>query len=669
MEYQSYLSIHIPKYLYNPLPIKNKQSIRLVHLNPSPEGCINCSLVVTDLDDNPSYTALSYTWGDPGWTTSRELPSSASNTIDGPRNFILCSGKSLQVTKNLFDLLIQLRERGFRDAIWIDAICINQADVNERDSQVSIMGRIYNTAENVLVWLGRGTEGTEETLQLVQRIADIPPAYYDTVKTDPAIYGVSDPEGNARLGSGLVTVPTITHVEMKVLAPLMLSQWFTRCWVVQEFALAPKTVILWDRHEIVWDHILSVSDFMLTINWSELAEKYVKDPRNVRELSTFCQLPSDLEALRIEIRKSGHMPLYNCLRISRNFNATDPRDKVYAFLGLLDASTRALITPNYREMVEKTYTRAAVAVIMESGNLQLLANLEDMSQRNLHSLPSWVPDLTCAGMFSTFGFFQRFDAVRGQRLDPVTTTRLESHSILQLKGVQVDCVSTIADSDDNWLYPGHGCTASFGLMIDQHRIGSRYPRTQQSLIEVLWGVLITDMGPTNQSPAPLSHSSLFKHYLIAHHPGIENLGGETAASEVLKSIEALTILALTFSNDDDRTSETLPSLDEIVSFQGGLESEEKRQRIRRDAEDFQQTLQATMWLRRLFRTEQNLLGIAAKSIKPGDGIWLVPGSRVPLILRKLSNGHYIFVGEAYLHGIMNGEAMVAEARFEDITVD
>jgi hypothetical protein len=669
MECQNYRSIRIPEYLYDPLPIKNKQNIRLVYLNPSPEGCINCSLVVTDLDNNPSYTALSYTWGDPNWTTNREPPSSASNIIDGPRSSILCTGKLLQVTKNLFDLLIQLRERGFRDAIWIDAICINQADADERDSQVSIMGRIYEMAENVLVWLGRGTEGTKETLQLVQRIAGIPPAYYDAFKTDPAIYGVSDPEGNARPGPELITVPTITHTEMKVLAPLMLSQWFTRCWIVQEFALAPKTVILWDHHEIVWDHILSVSDFIVTINWSELAGKYVKDPRNVRELSTFCQLPLDLEVLRMVIQKSEYMPLYDCLRISRNFNATDPRDKVYAFLGLLNASTRALITPNYREMVEKTYTRAAIAVIMESGNLKLLANLEDMSQRSLHSLPSWVPDLTCAGMFTTLGFSQRFDAARGQRLDPMTTTKLESHSILQLKAVQVDCVSAMADSDDNWLYPGHGCTASFRLMINQHRVGSRYPRTQQSLIEVLWRVLITDMGPTNQSPAPLSHSSQFKHYLIAYHPSIENLEDETAASEVLESIEALTILALTFSNDDDRTSETLPSLDEIVSFQGGLESEGKMQRIRRDAEDFRQTLQATMWARRLFSTEQNLLGITAKSIKPGDGIWLVPGSRVPLILRKLSNGHYVFVGEAYLHGIMNGEAMMAEARFEHITVD
>jgi hypothetical protein len=669
MEYQSYGSIRIPEYLHDPLPINNKQNIRLVYLDPSSGGCINCSLVVTDLDSNPSYTALSYTWGDPDWTTSREPPSSASNSIDSPRSSILCTGKLLQVTKNLFDLLIQLRERGFRNAIWIDAICINQADVNERDSQVSIVGRIYEMAENVLVWLGRGTEGTEETLQLVQRIADIPPAYYDALKTDPAVYGVSDPEGSARPGPELITVPTITHAEMKVLAPLMLSQWFTRCWIVQEFALAPKTVILWGRHEIVWDHILSVSDFMLTINWSELAGKYVRDPRNIRELSTFCQLPPDLEALRIEIQKSGYMPLYNCLRISRDFNATDPHDKVYSFLGLLNASTRALITPNYREMVEKTYTRAAIAVIVESGNLQLLANLEDMSQRSLHLLPSWVPDLTCAGMYSTLGYFQRFDAVRGQRLDPMTTTKLESHSILQLKGVQVDCASTIADSDDNWLYPGHGCTASFRLMTNQHRLGSRYPRTQQSLIEVLWRALITDMGPTNQSPAPLSYSSQFKHYLIVHHPSIENLGDETAASEVFESIEALTILASTFSNDDDRTSETLPSLDEIVSFQGGLESEEKMQRIRQDAKDFQQTLQATMWARRLFSTEQNLLGIAAKSIKPGDGIWLVPGSRVPLILRKLSNGHYVFVGEAYVHGIMNGEAMMAEARFGDIIVD
>src|SRR5436305_10763474 len=97
MEYQSYRSISIPEYLYDPLPIKNKQNIRLVYLNPSSEGCINCSLVVTNLDNNPSYTALSYTWGDPDWTTSREPPSSASNNIEGPRKSILCTGKPLQV--------------------------------------------------------------------------------------------------------------------------------------------------------------------------------------------------------------------------------------------------------------------------------------------------------------------------------------------------------------------------------------------------------------------------------------------------------------------------------------------------------------------------------------------------------------------------------------------
>ena len=128
-----------PSSCYQPLRISST-SIRLLVLCPEPhpeDHRIQCKLVIEDLESSPHYEALSYTWG-----------------VPDDLNFkIWVNGVHLPVRRNLLTVLRALRRDKDR-TLWIDALCINQEDVRERQQQVGIMGSIYMKAARVVGWLG-----------------------------------------------------------------------------------------------------------------------------------------------------------------------------------------------------------------------------------------------------------------------------------------------------------------------------------------------------------------------------------------------------------------------------------------------------------------------------------------------------------------------------------
>ena len=127
--------VHPP--LYTPLLTSSRQ-LRLLILEPciEPKETISCSLITESLDLNPKYEALSYTWGDP------------VNEAE-----IVVNSITLPVRKNLWDSLHHLRGDKPR-TLWIDAVCINQANIPERNEQVQMMRQIYEKAQRVVIWLG-----------------------------------------------------------------------------------------------------------------------------------------------------------------------------------------------------------------------------------------------------------------------------------------------------------------------------------------------------------------------------------------------------------------------------------------------------------------------------------------------------------------------------------
>ncbi|KAK0614931.1 heterokaryon incompatibility protein-domain-containing protein, partial [Bombardia bombarda] len=125
--------------LYTPLDASRRE-IRLLRVSPSRSktDMVRCALFTASLDDKPKYWALSYVWGNAAITTP-----------------IYVDDRLFSATVNLEAALRHIRGTGVRELIiWVDAVCINQADLDERSSQVALMGAIYSGADLVEAWVG-----------------------------------------------------------------------------------------------------------------------------------------------------------------------------------------------------------------------------------------------------------------------------------------------------------------------------------------------------------------------------------------------------------------------------------------------------------------------------------------------------------------------------------
>jgi hypothetical protein len=149
--YHDNMTEHALPFQYSPL--SGLRSIRILILQPAWKVShpIQCSFKETSLEEQGTalpYEALSYTWGAPRGTKA-----------------ILCEGRTILVTPNCEQALLHLRLRSRPRTLWIDAICIDQRSIQEKNQQVPIMGEIYRHASRTILWLGQDTD-TEHSIAL-----------------------------------------------------------------------------------------------------------------------------------------------------------------------------------------------------------------------------------------------------------------------------------------------------------------------------------------------------------------------------------------------------------------------------------------------------------------------------------------------------------------------
>ncbi|KAI0863795.1 heterokaryon incompatibility protein-domain-containing protein [Xylaria cubensis] len=175
--------------MYEELP--SPRSIRVLSFKPRTLGSINqdrktrprdgtsnkwsdtihCQLIVTELTDIESYDALSYVWGDPN---VRE-------------HILVCNGHSVKITANLWSALQDIGTKWPEKRLWVDAICINQENTPERNHQVGMMGDIYSTAKEVIVWVGGQTPLSKDffkAARLIEAKKDLSLASWDATRKD-----------------------------------------------------------------------------------------------------------------------------------------------------------------------------------------------------------------------------------------------------------------------------------------------------------------------------------------------------------------------------------------------------------------------------------------------------------------------------------------------------
>jgi hypothetical protein len=333
----------------------DKNEIRVLRLSPGTKGePIECKLVHTTLDMPLPYRAISYTWGDP----SDLKP-------------IVLDDRILSIGRNAFDVLEQLRSPSEYQNFWIDAICINQSDNSEKNNQVGNMRSVYFQALSVEVWLGRSQNESHLAFPLIRKI------YRLTVR------------GNISIIPSLFKDPDLTPGFLSI-AHLFARDFWTRVWVIQEVNIANQCKIHCGADTIAWKKLLDVSKALCVLQ----AQDYIISKTSMNNTFPF-EMAMHLGGgpRNVALGTMGHSDAVWRLASAASYHqrhscCTDPRDKIYAQLGI--ASAEKPLSPDYDSSVYDVYTKFVQYVVMRTRNLDIICN--NQREVNTFSLPSWVPD-------------------------------------------------------------------------------------------------------------------------------------------------------------------------------------------------------------------------------------------------------------------------------------
>src|SRR6266536_906442 len=264
-------------YEYTPMP--SPSSIRLLSFSNINEGPIECSLTTFELLEAPPYHALSYTWGSPHDSPNFELPEGEmynSESLTGtyakpPRKRIICDKLRMRAGLNLYEALRRLSGEDSpwmeQKYIWVDALCINQNDPDERSAQVLLMGEIYKRASSVIVWLGESLPETALALGVIEELERIPFSKH----TEMERMSITDDNSYYSLG-----IRRISDREWRALLGFFRRQWFSRVWVVQEAVFARCIVFLCGNRTINPDTLFTVGKLLILSGWtSQIWEPYL----------------------------------------------------------------------------------------------------------------------------------------------------------------------------------------------------------------------------------------------------------------------------------------------------------------------------------------------------------------------------------------------------------
>ncbi|KAL5090227.1 hypothetical protein Trisim1_004747 [Trichoderma cf. simile WF8] len=255
----------------------DKNSLRLVEIQPAAHESdpVVCTLSEVTFGSRPKFEALSYMWG-----------------TEKADDAITLNGHPFEVGKNLLDALHFLRSQAMSkktcQLFWIDAICINQSDVEERNRQVRIMDQIYFRADTVVVWLG--SKYTEFQNEII-----------DELKL----------EKSERPGED--SSQSINNAQQKMVRHLRTDPYWDRLWILQEIGRAKKLRICFGNNTFSWEHFMR----LITMHNSDGATGPLRLNRLLRE----------------EKYNDSHT-LKRLLEENREAKCSEPRDKVYGLIGL-----------------------------------------------------------------------------------------------------------------------------------------------------------------------------------------------------------------------------------------------------------------------------------------------------------------------------------------------
>jgi hypothetical protein len=726
--------------IYRPLDIQ-KSEIRLLQIQSQeveerqhfdyPDNLgISFRLCTVSLDENPRYLALSYVWANPldlfqfdtfvdGQSVNISARKSVSCSEDGlsyhitevsSSSCITIDGEEISITQNLghalrrivYDYAIR-REDSY--LIWIDALCIDQQNLEEKSTQIPLMARIYDSAFKVVAYLGTGNESVVHTIHTLEA-------------AKPFLREVLDhnEKGEVPDLAWMWEFPQIwddsyvdEHLDNTFWRGLRLmfsySYWY-RAWVFQEMVLSSF------RLEFVVGSTMGALGIETLLVWQKVFSRISNDnikrpvffPKNFWKMkflfdqSAICNTLNALEFLLGRKTRKGSgwkmQELRHFCLVSSPLVAGNPKDKIYALHSLMDVRMRIDYTDEYT--VESLYVDFA-RVFVERDQLTDLLACAGIGKESHGSLflPSWVPDwshLSRQG-FNHKGHFPNhlniwdnvFHTHRGMN-SPLPTVTGKS---LRAQG----CIFELATG-----YSFYSCRSGVFLedflnfcvqYLARQRIRRflRMKKLFESTAEALQHIVVTllrDLQPevstrlpktrdrlhgrTERSYSGINLALLFLCCIADLHPRLDDV--RQRREKVRWSFHQLGYDTPAQIFDDFPCMQQYPEVPHIAANTG------PRKALIETPHDFtwksfvdvvafplrlhpatfnvRRTLEHSL-ASRIMETSRGRLALVPSGTIEGDLICAIGGCRFPVVLRRVESS-YIFLGGAFRYGLMDGEA-------------
>lgn len=611
------VSYNSAEYRYEPLATPTTTRVCILHPG-SNDGPIRCTLFPIDLDtDHKSYVALSYTWND-GIKT----------------NYILCDNFKISVTSSLHSALQRLRKLGYKQ-LWIDALSINQSTdrdaLSERAEQVRLMHRIFSQADKVIVDLGDYDRHTTKALLFAQKMYQA----LESFKNNPEV-----PTG----ANGMKTLafPTDLYRYLESWKIFMARRWFRRVWVIQEYSLAKTVEMVVGTEHIRSDAITNTASIIWMTNKHLLYAQGLGDPEQER-VSTFALESIDnlsmMLTMRAKLLGNDRQTFAELVGLTRQFESTDARDKVYGLLGM--ASDGHQIEVDYNESVSRVYYRAACHMIQSGFVFLMLSHAGGSTQ--LENLPSWVPD------FSTLKVISNIALEIGNPIYSAASSRpadvQQVGDVLRVSGFFFDEIKDVSvPYEDDDINSMSGYYDDPDVLLKPH------------LRPLKWLQKVIQFATDNESGIDLTDSappSLWRTLIAAWFEGSRDLSEASGYPKAVEDFRAANKL-----NPFYLSAEDIPT-----SFLKRVAFEKKRkadadQAITQGYLSYSSAMFDKITHKRVCRTSKDVLGLVPKWAQPGDMVVLMLGSGLPHIMRKREEaGKFKYIGNCYIDGIMDGEAL------------
>jgi hypothetical protein len=334
-EQQSDLEL-LPRFNYDDLSDDTNLRIVTIRAGRPESDTIDCELQEVRLK-GCKFEALSWCWGKGKVKCSVRIHQNGT-------------AYQYEVPQHLYEGLKALRLIGGDRRLWVDAICINQNNVIEKNQQVPRMSDIYGRAENVCIWLGKPADGKpEEDTRLAFEFVEnnlLKLWNFDNLSRDKNM---------------------INH--WKALVEVMKRAWFSRRWVIQEISLAPSGTVYCGRHKMEWRKFVDAVSLFVQVEETQqrLSELVRNDTDHNSEVNYFEEVPRLGASMLVKTTQDlfhrstwgGHhmqRTLESLVSRLAIFQTSQPRDTVYALLSMArdtQASTNLAHPHEFLDRLEK----------------------------------------------------------------------------------------------------------------------------------------------------------------------------------------------------------------------------------------------------------------------------------------------------------------------------